>query len=65
MWIDPRAPDAMAHVEIMLDEYRSMEDIDAVVSHLPIPPDERAAVWLYAWSERDRRRMGRTILPEH
>jgi hypothetical protein len=48
MWIDPRDLDAMAQVEIMLDDHRSMEDIDAVISHFPIPLDERAAVWLYA-----------------
>ena len=65
MWIYPRALDAMAYVEFMLDEYRPIEDIEAVISHFPIPPDERAAVWLYAWSERDRRRMGRTSLPEY
>ncbi len=64
MSIDSRALDAVEQVEVMLDEHRSMEDIDLVISRISIPPDERAAVWLYAWSERDRRRRGRVVGPE-
>ena len=49
----------------MIADHRPFEEIEELIDSLPLPDDQRAALWLLAWAEQDadtRRRVARDAL---
>ena len=51
----PSFGDALGRVEDLIDAGESLADAEAAIDAVPLPEDERAALWLVAWSLADRR----------
>ena len=51
----PSFDDVLCHVEDLIDAGESLADTELTIDSSPLPEDERAALWLVAWSLNDRR----------
>ena len=47
--------EAQTIVEQMLDDGTPFEAVEEFVEAEPVPPDQKAALWLLAWSSQDPR----------
>ena len=50
----PSFEDVLWQVEDLIDSGESLADAEATIDACSLPEDERAALWLVAWSMRDR-----------
>jgi hypothetical protein len=53
---------AQREVEAMVAEHRPFEEIEDRIECLPLPDDQRAALWLLAWAEQDSRTRRRVAI---
>jgi hypothetical protein len=51
----PSFDDVLCCVEDLIDSGESLADTEVTIDSAPLPEDERAALWLVAWSLNDRR----------
>lgn len=54
---------ATEEVHAMLDCGTPFTPVEEAIDTTPTPPEEKAALWLLAWSLRDRWPQGRDIRP--
>jgi thymidylate synthase len=46
---------SIEEVRRLIDEGAGVDRLETVIEHLELDPDERAALWLCAWSNSERR----------
>jgi len=51
----PSFEDVLCRVEDLIDAGESLAGAELAIDSAPLPEDERAALWLVAWSLNDRR----------
>ena len=61
-WYNGRMLEAQHEVEAMLGDCCPFEQVEGVIDSLPVSDEQKAALWLLAWGEQDRRTRRRVAL---